>query len=292
MKNHTPPSRLPADMKLITSKIIGCILAFDRVAFSVDDLELPPGLASEVAEHCESIRVIQVQNPYHRTWGMKVELHQPTPVALSILNKKLGPRNITRVSSVEVAIDWLTANKKDAFTVGAYVLEHLRIPHARHRARFVKATFYSDRRATRPKSRTNKVAVLYPDKPSKLLARKSAKRCCHLEFRYQNRGACASIGLNTIGDCASFDHEAFWRHALALYTFRHMHELGAVVGSKQHISDAALRKQAKQFLAQHSAPQFYSDTFVLHDCLHASPNIKTLLKNLDNRHFLKKITLT
>lgn len=208
-----------------------------------------------------------------------------------MLQEKLSPRSITRVGYAEVAIDWLTQNQKHATAVGTYLLEHLHVPGTRKLTYFIEATAYFNPRSKEDGTRTPKVLVLYTDKPSKLLGRNNSKRCCHLEFRFQNHGACVRIGLNTIADRVSFDHEEFWSRALRLRDFNSMGELGAIVSPTSSVSGSALRAHAKKYLRKHNASGCYSGAFLLQDALRADNAIKKALIDLDNRHFLKQITL-
>lgn len=278
------PSRIPADMKYALDCITGCVCAFDRLTISVDDSALPPELGPKLAAYCRDVKISPIAHPYHRIWNTKVELYQPTQQALQTLHRGLQNRSMTRVSYVEIAIDWLTQDQQHASRLGGYLLEHLRVPHVRTPVKFEQATAYFNQRAAAGSS--SGVTLFYTDRRSKLLARKYPEPCCHLERRLRGHAACVKIGLGTVADCVQFDHAGFWKSALRLYDFRSKTALGEILAPKPAVSTTRLREHANLFLDAHQACGWYAGRYVLQDCLRTKPEIRKVLMPLDNRHFL------
>lgn len=293
MKKKTAPSRIPADMKKIVNVVQHCVCGFDKLQIHIDrtfsDSEVMV-LKRLLRRHCKEIRVSTLRNIYQPIWETTIDLSQPTIIALKLLNEAIWIRGMSRISYVEIAIDWLTNNPCDAQLIAGYLVEHLYIPYIRSEAYIFESTVYFNRRENNEGNRNSKIPALYADKPSKLLARKYPEPCCHFEHRLSGSPECSKAGLNTISDCINFDHEYYWLNSLRLFDISKT-DIGRVITPNPNISEVALRNCARQFLKFH---QNYGDTekfYVLQNCLITKVALKKIINPIDNRHLLKKITL-
>lgn len=284
------PSRTPADMRRALDCIVGCVCAFDRLKIYIDDDEPLLALHAVPRKYRSNIKARINDNAYQRIWKTTLELYQPNDDMLHIVSNMLGTRNMSKVSYAEIAIDWLTQDRKDAAHLGGYLLEHVLIPYTRSTVRFVKKTAYFNSRHSAGNS--SGTTTFYTDRLSKLLAGKYAKSCCHMERRLRGRAACSQIGLNSIHDCIHFDHVKFWRNALRLYDFRSKADIGVVLAPNPNVSRTALRQRGNLFLEAYEAGGCYAGRHVLQNCVRDKPALQSILEPLDNRFFLKKLRLS
>lgn len=272
--------------KCVRTLFSGIIHAFDRITIYVDDRLSENVIKSRIGNDCNKVEVRYPIHKYHRIWATKIELFQPTPEALVELSRIVGVRNLTKISRAEIAIDWLTSNKRHATDIGRYLLEHMVVRWTRASVKIEDATVYFNRRTSSNGKPSPKSTVFYVDRPSKLLAGRNPSACCHLERRLADHASCSLVGLNTLDDCISFDHLLFWQSELCLCEFSSKAGLGKALSARKGLSGSAFRGRAMHFLQEHRAAPAYAPAYVLQNCLHAAPIIRQTLTGIDNKHIL------
>jgi len=285
----TPPSRLSAQTQRALELVIDRVCMFDRLTIEVDHPDpIRKDIETAIQKQCADLKIHRGQSArFQPNWQTKIELYQPSKKALHMLAEGIKDHR-TKVNYVEIACDWITQDSVAAQTLYRYLLAHVYVNGMRQGITFYQGTAYFKKRVNEVGTRHAKNVVLYADKPSKLFnARTRGRHCCHLEYRFTDRQAAASIGLLTIGDCTEFRHRAFWLKHLQLYKFKKI-DVGRVVSPEDtNVSGTILRRRADDFLDQHS----HGGTYVLQDCViewrdTISPSdLKQLLQPIDNRRF-------
>jgi hypothetical protein len=286
MTVNTPHSKLPTDTQAALARIKAHICAFDRITIWLDH-PAPDLPVKQIKAHCGKPPLISdgKSHRHHPLWQCEMSLFQPTEPALQIVRDALVGI-ISKVTYVELASDWITGSRDDALELQHYFLRHLRITNIRQPVKFDTETAYFNRRASKQRERCNINAALYADKPSKFTS--GSRACCHLEYRLSGMSACRGVGLNTVADCASFEHSDFWSRHLTLFDFSSKVALGKIVAPKPEVSDVALRKHAKQFLLANS----YEGRYILQNCVLSNRKVLRALHPIDHRHFLQMSTRT
>jgi hypothetical protein len=282
MKTNTAPSKLPSSTRASLALIKSNVRAFDRITVWIDH-PAPDISLQHIGRYCGGDPVIEgcKSLPGHPMWQTEIRLFQPAPKALCILREALGG-NASKVTYAEIAIDWITCDSGDALKLQNYLLRHLRVAHLRHVVLFHVDTAYYGPRSSSHLERRHHNVVLYSDMPSKLWPTATAGRpCCHLEHRFSGIDACRAVGLNTVSDCALFDHRAFWSQHLTLFDFRKT-DIGRVVAPDPSVSDSMLRMHADTFLKKHT----HDGNLVLQNCVLSNRKIVRVLKPLDQQHFV------
>jgi hypothetical protein len=286
MTVNTPLSKLPTDTQAALARIKAHICAFDRITIWLDH-PAPDLPVKRIKKHCgKPPRISSGKSlPHHPMWQCKVSLFQPTEPALQIVRDALIGI-ISKVTYVELASDWITGSREDALELQHYLLRHLRIANIRQPVKFDTETAYFNRLASKQRKRSNINAALYADSPSKFASGNRA--CCHLEYRLSGVSACRGVGLNTVADCASFEHSDFWSQHLTLFDFSSKVALGKIVTRKPDVSDVTLRKNAERFLLENS----YEGRYILQNCVLSNRKVLRALSPIDHRHFLQMSTRT
>ncbi|PCE27057.1 hypothetical protein BWP39_09730 [Paraburkholderia acidicola] len=282
MQTNTAPSRLPSSTRAALALIKSNVTGFDRITVWIDH-PAPDVPLRRIARYCNGKPVIDGGKSLarHPMWQTRIELFQPAPAAFGILRQALGGI-ASKVTYAEVAIDWITRDGDDAVALQCYLLRHLHIAHLRHPVSFHAGTAYYSPRSSDQAERHHRNVALYADRPSKLWpAATTCPPCCHLEYRFSGTDACRAVGLNTVSDCAAFDHPRFWSRSLTLFDFRKT-DIGRIVAPDPDVSGSMLRRHADAFLEQHA----YGGDPVLQNCVVSNREIVRVLQPLDQQHFL------
>jgi hypothetical protein len=285
MKISPPHSRLPTEIRdvldLITDKPV---MAFDRLRFYVDHPSPNIPLA-QIRRYCNDVQLIACNSPpYQPMLQSRVELFQPNTEALNVISHAIGSRYSVRLTYAEIAVDFMTRTIDDAALISRFMLEHMTAPHLRHRVVHEGQTSYFAPRTMASNKATPHNVVMYADRPSKLWPVAHLEQpCCHLEHRLTGSSALEHYGLFSLSDCIAFDHERFWLENFHLHQLPSKTDIGRWIDpSNCDVSGTALRKRADQFLNRYR----HGDTVVLQNCLNEHPEMKPLLRPIDNALFL------
>jgi hypothetical protein len=279
MKKTTSPSTTKALHRARSSCFI---FGYDRLELWLDRAELPLPI-KRLKPHCTDIKPILEQMPQNARWKIKLVIYQPTLQCLEILYKALGHEVGHQLSYAELACDTRAVNKRHALKMRNVLLAAIFVPHQRSLVIRHKTTWYFGRRENKGVKRGH-VFVMYADRPSKINNARpdpDAVPCLHAEWRATGKAALQNLGLVTLADLIAFDHPTFWSQRLRVCELPAKANLGRLLesshGKSTTVGVAALRKRARTWLQEHSI----AGKFVLHNGLHASPNLKRRLSQPD-----------
>lgn len=173
----------------------------------VDLRKLRSCCAGKVHVHHESMKG-------HSRWRCRLQLNQPEPDAVSLL-ERIADHCL--INGLEIALDLTLGDREEVCDLRRFIDAVLvkpkpgkqRIEDSGRRWPWdYKGTLYFDRL----RSQTN--LVVYSDRPSKM----SDQPCVHIEYRVKGKGAVERLGVTRPGDLASLNLRKFWEKHLKLET--------------------------------------------------------------------------
>lgn len=230
--------------------VIGRAYYFDKLNVLFTSFEPAIDLVT-VTKHCGSNPSV-IPTPMRRgLYKSKLQLFRPKPPALRAVCTVPGERT---VGKVEIALDLITKTMKDAEALRDYFVQYLVKPKSRQKVIFSKEGEGSNAYWARRKSPSN---ITVYARLSKGAGRYHGQPCCHVEYRYSASESLEQVGVVTLDDLVTFDHQSFWRKKLALRTvsaesfgaqlIAHQGE-DSKTTSRQYLSQLA----KKRFEASHS----------------------------------------
>jgi hypothetical protein len=201
------------------------------VQFWVNTPELPidpESFSCEATPHPGSM-------PYHPTWQLKIDMHQPSRSDLRKL-VELETQCAVLVTWVEVAVDVVPLRGVSVLELTSEIIGHSSLRGARESMAKDRSVYYSHPRGK------NGLAI-YNSRPSKLAdwPEEHAARCFHMERRLQGKQALQRAGIITAKDLVDFDFRTFWVDVLHVFKYTDTALGNAIVSLGQ--GTAAKRRQ-------------------------------------------------
>ena len=256
------------------------VYAFDRITIAIDRPALPKAAANRLNRGCKGgLKPEPGYMEFNPKWQCQLKLFQPSEEALRVLIECLGDQIGAIVTGAELAVDMICEQDRDALATQAWIAE--RLVFRRQRDSVIReqgTTDYYSRRTSPRSGKRGRVGVVYADKPSKLNSKFFGRTCVHLECRFTGSQVLASIGIASVSDLLTFNHEAFWRSAVTLFQLPSRTELGRLLDGPggNDVSGTALRKRAMAAIdGSSSAGQFF-----MHSLVRRHPDLRRKLEKL------------
>jgi len=275
----SPPSvsRLPRAIQNVRSLIHDNIMGIDRLKFWLDDAE--PRLSAEQMQRRVDPRTVRNdKTKFQPKWQSKFDLFQPDADDLRAFEEAIGARYSVKLSEVELNMDWVTQTAEEAMELRDFALAHMRVSYWKEPVVIKEGTAYFRRLHDSNGKKQFRNLVIYADKPDK----RTGRPCCHIEWRFCGPAPLADVGLFTLDDCATFDHQDFWSKHLDLFALPPKAAISHWLDGESAISGTAHRKRADKFLE----PYRQDGAFVLQNCSLNNPTISEILTPIENALFL------
>lgn len=262
------------------------VFGYDRLGLYLDHADWPVPI-EQLQATCRSIEIAPANIPYHARWKQQIQLFQPTPTALLILDKALKGGVTAAISYAEIAFDVLHPDRQRVKAIRNSFLASVKLHYGREEVVRDQSTYYFHRRTTGT-TRTPKNLVLYADKPSKLENRHHYRErlpSSHVEMKLSGSDSLEKEGVVSLQDLIRFNHLEFWERNLRLFRVpTQPTKLGRILalaaGASMAVSGTAFRKRANLWLEKHSIVHGRSANFVLHNALLASPKVAQKLPGM------------
>lgn len=238
-------------------RIIAIVDEFDLVCFRLDKRPSDAVLAGLRTE-CVRCYVLPLRHPYLFRWKWTVAVVRPSHAWLHKFCDLLSPDVTAELYYAEVARDFITATRAQAFAL------HLRILGSMSRRRFTSdpvryktSTYYGPRRDT---------VALYHSRGHKGTGPFNGYPCMHIEIRIAGKEKLSAFGLARPHDLIDYNFEQAWDRACTFYSPpEDLRRLGSLLGDgRRSVGDHARRKRARSFL---NAGKNGDNLFLLHSAV-------------------------
>ena len=175
---------------------------------------------------------IKPMSDFQPEWRQKIELLQPTKKALKIIDDTIAAAQCGYiVNRIELTVDYLTKNQDNADVLHAHIAQSLFHKSGKkyHYSNDYKTwkrpgtSYFADQ------TKHKVIPVVYSSKRSKI----AKKPCCHIEYRFIGKTACARKGFTTIRHLLDCDIVETIKENVSFDKRPSKHEIGMAVRVKQ-----------------------------------------------------------
>jgi hypothetical protein len=233
-----PFQLIPALQSLLSNYRIATRFYIDRIRIYFDARTSHDELF-KLMETQESYNSVQTETlPKYPWMDRMIDLLQPDRKTLKQLGRT--PQGDYVINYIELAFDFIPETREQRLQLRKFFEHHLvheqpkrqgsSYPYRRYRR-----TLYFGRQDEAVR------LALYSHRK-----KGNARRCVHLEYRFQGRATLKKLGILTMKDLLSFNHEAFWESRLDL-RYANLTELGKLLPFKGKSRRGAI-KHAQVFM--------------------------------------------
>jgi len=226
----------------LNSLVVDRFAYIDRVNIWLDTNRPVVSQKTIQAFHLSNRKIEIVNWPmskFQPSWKQKLQLHQPTPELLKLVEDDIHRASCNYViNRVELAVDWITETAANADAMHLFLQTHF--VHCSsmsyHFENEYKTPTCMGTSYFAQKKKHKIVPVIYTDKVSKV----NREPCAHFEYRLTDTGTCRAKEILTLDDLIVYDIIAFFTDHVEFHKKPTKEEIGKALRHNKEQDDPQL----------------------------------------------------